>query len=396
MKITAIETYKFSVPSGIERRDPHTGGVISSAHKSWLFLKVETDAGITGWGEGTGEWIVEPVETMLHGWRPLLEGRDPLQVAELTDDLVDRVPWKDGAIIGTAAAAVNMAMYDIAGKAWGVPVCTILGGKWRDKVRVYGNGGLSFESPEAAVASAKDRQSKGYAGGKGNPLESRRWPMDRAAVDHSVACVAAVREALGPEWDILLDTHGSPTPELSLDFAHRVAPYRPLFLEEPVKLWSVDALMEVSRKSPVPIATGERLFTVDAFKPLVDRRACAYLQPDMSHCGGVTNLMRIASLAQTEQMLIAPHNVGGPTVNAATLHADAAMPNFLTQETTDVYFEIYDRYADHDWTIKDGYVNVSDRPGLGVEVKEADIAKLPYEPMVYRQYRHEDGSWKGT
>ncbi len=393
MKITAIETYKFSVPSGIERRDPHTGGVISSAHKSWLFLKVETDAGISGWGEGSVEWLVPPVEAMLHNFSRLLVGENPLRVAALCDDITDRLPWKGGPVLGTAVAAVNMALYDIAGKAWDVPVHTILGGKRRDCVRVY--GGMSMQSPEQAVESALFAREKGYAGCKGNPLETRRWPMDDAAVDHAAACVAAVREAVGPEFDILLDAHGSPTPELGLAFAHRIAPSRPLFLEEPSKWGSVDALLAVSRRSPVPIATGEKLFTLREFKELTDRRACAYLQPDIAHCFGITNMMAIAKLAEGAQMQMAPHNASGPLHLAASVHADAAMPNFLIQETPTACFDQFPRYVDHDWVIKDGYINVSDRPGLGLEVKERDIAKLPYEPMAYRQYRHEDGSWKG-
>jgi galactonate dehydratase len=395
MKITGIHTYKFSVPAGEERRDPYTGGPIASTEKSWLFLKIETDGGIAGWGEGTGEWLVEPVEAALHQWEPLLVGQDPLRVAALTDDLSDRSPWKGGPILGTAAAAVNMALYDIAGKAWGVPVHVILGGKRRDRVRVYGNGGLDFESPDKAVASAKQRRQMGYLAGKGNPLETRRWPMDPQAIEQSVACVAAVRQAMGPEFQIMLDTHGSPTPELSLEFARRVAPHHPLFLEEPVKVGCVEALLAVSRASPVPIATGEKIFTLAGFKELIDRRACAFLQPDIAHCFGITQMMAIAKLAEMAQMLMSPHNVGGPLYHGATLNAVAAMPNFLIQEITDVWFEQYHRYADHDWVIRDGYMNVSDRPGLGVEIKEQDIAKLPYQPMTYRQYRHEDGSWKG-
>ena len=395
MKITKLATYKFSVPTGGETRDPHTGELICSTSKTWLLLKIETDVGISGWGEGSGEWLAPSVEATLHEWSGLLVGRDPQPVVALTEDITNRLPWKGGPVFGTAIAAINMALYDIAGKAWGVPVHTILGGKQRDRVRVYGNGGLSFDSPEAAVESARSRRERGYLAGKGNPLETRRWPMDHAAVEHSAACIRAVREAMGPDFDILLDTHGSPTPELSLALAHAAAPYRPLFLEEPVRYGSVDALMEVSRKSPIPIATGEKIFTVREFKELTDRRACAYLQPDIAHCFGITSMMRIAQLAEMSHMLMAPHNVGGPLYHAATLHADAAMSNFLIQEVTDVWFQRYHEYADHDWVLRDGYMNVSDRPGLGVEIKEQDIAKLPYEPMAYRQYRHEDGSWKG-
>jgi galactonate dehydratase len=324
----------------------------------------------------------------------LLVGQDPTQVVALSEDITNRLPWNGGPVFGTAVAAINMALYDIAGKAWGVPVHTILGGKRRDRVRVYSNGG-TFASPDEAVKCAQAVVDAGYAGVKANPLETRTWPRDEEAVALSVACVAAIREAMGPHFDILLDTHGSPSVELALAFAHRVAPYRPLFLEEPVKVGSTDALIEVSRKSPVPIATGEKLFSSSDFQPLIDQRACAYLQPDVTHCFGITTLLGIAQHAERNQMLMAPHNVGGPIAHAATLHADAAMNNFLIQETTAVFFDQYDGFAEHDWKIEGGYINISDAPGLGVLVKEADLAKMPYEPLPYRQYRHADGSWKG-
>ena len=168
-----------------------------------------------------------------------------------------------------------------------------------------------------------------------------------------------------------------------------------MFLEEPVKFGSLEALVELSRKSPVPIATGEKLFTVHDFQPLIDARACAFLQPDIAHCFGLSTYMEIARRARDAQMLLAPHLGGGAVVFGALLNAAAAVENFLIQEANDTWYNSFSGYVDHDWTIKEGYINVTDRPGLGVDVKEADIEKLPYEPMAYRQYRHQDGSWKG-
>lgn len=395
MKITACKTYKFSVPLTSQSIDPHTGHRMSSTTKTWLFLKLETDAGIDGWGEGSGEWLVPPVDATLQAWFPLLIDQDPLQPEALSEDITNRLPWKGGPVFGTAIAAINMALYDITGKAWKVPVHTILGGKRRDRIRVYDNGGVSFESPEQAEQAAIRAQSQGYNAVKGNPLETRMSPMDPVAIDHSVSCVAAVRKALGPQADIMLDSHGSPTPELSIEFARQVAPYRPLFIEEPVKVGSVEALQEVSRKSPVPIATGEKLFTVREFKELIDCRACAVLQPDLNHCFGISTLVEIAKMANHQQLLMAPHNASGPINTAATFHADAVMNNLLIQETSAQYFSLFDDYVDHDMVVRDGFVQLSDRPGLGIEVKEADVAQAPYEEMAYRQYRHADGSWKG-
>ena len=395
MKITAVKTYPVSVPTGQKPiLDPKSGEKLYSTHKSWLFVKIETDAGIDGWGEGSGEWLTPYVEPSIKEMARLLIDRDPQDVVALCDDLANRVPWKNGPIYGTAIAGINMALYDIVGKAWGVPVYTILGGKRRDKVRVY-SGGAFFDDPSTAGQIAKDVMALGFAGIKSNPLEGRTWPMDYPVIEHCVACVAAVREAVPDDFDILLDAHGSPTPEFSIEFARQVQPYHPLFLEEPCKVGSVEALMEVSRKSPVPIATGEKIFTPRDFLPLIQRRACAFLQPDLTHCYGITAAYEISRLAEESQMLMAPHQVSGPVCYGATLAVDTAINNFLIQESYHSIFEQFDKYAEHDWVIKDGYVNVSDRPGLGVEIKEADIAKSEYKPMDYRQYRHEDGSWKG-
>ena len=392
MRITGLRTYKFSVPTGQRTRDASTGEFLASTTKPWLFLKVETDAGIVGWGEGSGEWLVPSVEATLRDWTELLVDRDPLGVVSLCADIVDRVPWRGGPVFGTAIAAINLALYDIAGKAWAVPVHTILGGKRRDRVRVYTNGSL-FETPEIAVAEARRAAEHGYAGIKGNPLEDRSWPMDTNAVEHAARCVAAVRDAVGNSFDILLDAHASPTPELAIALAEAVAGSRPLLLEDPVRTGSVEAVLGVSRRSPVPVAVGNMIFTLHDFKALIDRRACAFLQPDVGHCFGISHLMEIASAAAAEQMLMAPHHGGGPIYYAASLQVDAAIPNFLIQET--VGLERYEQFVEHDWVVRDGHVALTAAPGLGLEVKERDIAKMPYERIAYRQYRHGDGSWKG-
>ena len=392
MKITRIRTYKFThVGKGQSLTDADGNNLAATPAKDWLFLKIETDTELVGWGEGSGEWLTSPVEATLHDWEPLLVGQNPLHITAITDDIMNRTPWKGGAVLGTAIAAVDIALHDLAGKAWDVPIHTILGGARRERIRVYSGG--DFSSPEAAAASALEVQAAGYAGVKGNPLEERVWPMDERAVAHSTAVVAAMREAAGPDFDIMLDTHGSPHPELAIEYARRVAPYRPLFLEEPCKVGSLEALLDISRNSPVPIATGEKLFDLPGFEPLIQARAVAFLQPDIGHSFGIAHYMNIARRAEQQQILMAPHLGVGGLLYLASLHADAATNNFLIQESHQI--QLFDNYMEHDLEIKDGYVNTPSGPGLGVEVKEADIAKLPHVPMEYRQYRHEDGSWKG-
>lgn len=396
LKVTAVKTYMFNVATGPLRLDPKTKLPISSTFKTWLFLKLETNAGISGWGEGSGEWISPIVRAALHEWEELLIGRDPLNVTAICDDITNRIPWKGGPILGSAVAAVNMALYDIAGKALEVPVHRLLGGRQRDRILIYDNGGLKFDSVEQAVKQARASVDAGARGLKGNPLEGRTWAMDRRELNHCVEIVKAVREEVGPNVELLLDTHGSPAPELSIAFAKGVAPYRPLFLEEPCKVGSVDVLKEISEKSPVPIATGEKLFSYRDFKEVIDARACAFLQPDISHAFGIDNLLHISRLADEAQMLMAPHNASGPVHFAALVQADAVLRNFLIQEVSGSWFRRFNDYIDHDFKLEDGFVNLPDRPGLGIEVKEQDVAKLPYDKrMSYRQYRNADGSWKG-
>ena len=159
---------------------------------------------------------------------------------------------------------------------------------------------------------------------------------------------------------------------------------------------SVETLRDISTKSPVPIATGEKLFSYRDFKEVIDARACAFLQPDLSHCFGINNFLHVARLAEEAQMLMAPHNAGGPVHFAALLNTDAVINNFLIQEVSGQWLARFDEFVEHDFQLDNGFINLVDRPGLGMDVKETDVAKLPYDRrMKYRQYRHADGSWKG-
>ena len=392
MKITGIRTYKFTACDPQALADPQTGQLPQrTGHKDWLFLKIETDTELAGWGEGSGEWLTCPVEALLHDWECLLVGKNPLHIDAICQDITDRLPWKAGPVFGTAIAAIDIALHDLTGKAWGVPVHTLLGGARRRQIRVYCGGDVS--TPERAGAAALAARQAGYAGMKGVQLEQRRSPLDERALAHCTAVVAAIRESAGDEFDIMMDTHASPQPEMSIEFARRVAPYRPLFLEEPCKVGSVDALLEISRKSPVPIAAGEKLFDWRDFDPVIRSRAVAYLQPDIGHSFGLCRYMQVARYAAHQQMLMAPHLGVGGLLYVASLHADAATSNFLIQESPVV--SAFDRYMEHDLKIEGGYIRPPHGPGLGVEVKELDIAKFPHVPMEYRHYRHDDGSWKG-
>jgi galactonate dehydratase len=397
MKITRTRTFLFNVDTRQPpARDPASGQLLSSEFKTWLFLKIETDAGLHGWGEGSGEWLSPIVETTLRDWEPLLLGRDPTDVEAICEDIQNRLPWKGGPVFGSAIAAIDMALHDLTGKAWGVPVYKLLGGRRRERIKVYDNGGLYFGSVDEARRVARAAVEGGFQGLKGNPLEERSWPMDGQALRHSSEIVHAVRAEVGPSVELMLDCHGSPSPELAIAFAQLVADARPLFIEEPCQVGSVEALAQISQRSPVPIATGEKLFSFDDFAGLIERRACAYLQPDVAHAFGIASFRRIAHAAARQQMLMAPHNAGGPIYFSALMHADAAIENLLIQEMSRAWFDRFDEWVDHDWVLRDGFVELNDRPGLGVDVREDALDGLRYDrPMAFRQYRHADGSWKG-
>ncbi|MFN8525367.1 MAG: mandelate racemase/muconate lactonizing enzyme family protein [Chloroflexota bacterium] len=397
MKITGIRTYLFNIDTRQPNaRDGATGELLSSEFKTWLWLKIETDTELCGWGEGSGEWLSPLVAATLREWEPLLTGRDPTDIGAICEDIQNRLPWKGGPVFGSAIAAIDIALHDLTGKAWGVPVYKLLGGRRRDRIKVYDNGGLFFGSVDEARRIAVNAVARGFLGLKGNPLEERTWPMDGAALAHSSAVVHAVREEVGPSVEIMLDCHGSPVPELAMAFADSVADARPLFIEEPCKVGSVDALAEISRRSPVPIATGEKLFTFAEFKALIDRRACAFLQPDVGHAYGIAEYVRVAHAAAQQQMLMAPHNASGPVYFSALMHADAAVENLLIQEVSRSWYERFDEWVSHDWVLRDGFIELNDRPGIGLDVHEDALQRLSYDrPMLFRQYRHADGSWKG-
>ena len=293
MKISRLQTYTFW-----------------RGTRNALLLKIETDAGIHGWGEGSMEWMEDVVAAAIHNYRELLIGCNPLDNLSLVDDLARRFPWKGGPILGSALSAIDIALWDIVGKARGAPVYELLGGARRRKMRAYAN--YTFLDVDEAVRQARHWTEQGLTAMKANPAEQRRWPWDLRAIDETVAVLAALREATGPHVDYLLDAHGSPTPLLAVTLAEAIAPYRPMFLEEPTQWGDVGALAEVAQKSPVPIATGEKLMALTEFRELCDARAAAILQPDVCHAYGITGLRRIAELAELYQLWIAPHNANGP------------------------------------------------------------------------------------
>jgi galactonate dehydratase len=315
-----------------------------------------------------------------------LLGRDPFRVEAIWHEMYDHTFWAKGGgpIIYAGISAVEQALWDIKGKAMGVPVYEMLGGKIRDEARVYANG-WSFRgvTPDDFARAAERVVGDGYTALKFYPLAApdpdsphgmlrhiSLRTLDRAAEDLAVARVRAVRDAVGPEVDVLLDMSAELTTDAIIRLGNRLEAFDIFFLEEPVDPSDVGALKKVSDHVNIPIATGERLYTRYGFRPVMERHAADILQPDIGNTGGILETKIIAAMAEAYNMRIQPHTCASPVSTAAALQLDACMPNFIIQELypyrTAEHFEIVDHAPE--WDVRNGYLPIPDRPGLGVEL----------------------------
>jgi galactonate dehydratase len=375
--------------------------VVNAQMRNWIFVKVETDQpGLWGWGEATLEWKTRAVVGCVEDFKPMLLGRDPTRIEFLWQMMYRHSFWRLGAIGMTAVSGIEQACWDILGKSLGVPVYKLLGGRVRDKVRMYthlGGGEMKavYETDDAGplVERARAVLAKGYTAVKVVLVPLSQPLMGLPAVKHFASMIGRLREAVGDDVDVMIDFHGRTTTGQAIEYIRAVEEFHPLFCEEPVPPEQPDALLEVRRSVRVPIATGERLVTRWDFRRVCELQACHVLQPDLSHCGGLLEARRIASLGETYLMGVAPHNPNGPIANAVALHFDLATPNFLIQE---------DMLADVPWRFdvvktsmhsKDGHWLPPEDPGLGVEVDEDEARKHPFQHEILEQMVfHEDGS----
>jgi galactonate dehydratase len=375
--------------------------VVNARMRNWIFVKVETDQpGLHGWGEATLEWKTRAVVGCVEDFKPMLLGRDPTRIEFLWQMMYRHSFWRLGAIGMTAVSGIEQACWDILGKSLGVPVYKLLGGRVRDKVRMYthlGGGEMKavYETDEMGplVERARAVLAKGYTAVKVVLVPLSQPLMGLPAVKHFASMIGRLREAVGDDVDVMIDFHGRTTTGQAIEYIRAVEEFHPLFCEEPVPPEQPDALLEVRRSVRVPIATGERLVTRWDFRRVCELQACHVLQPDLSHCGGLLEARRIASLGETYLMGVAPHNPNGPIANAVALHFDLATPNFLIQE---------DMLADVPWRFdvvkthlrsEAGYWLPPEDPGLGVEVDEDEARKHPFQQEILEQVVfHEDGS----
>lgn len=353
-----------------------------------LFLKIHTDEGLIGLGEPILEGRALTCATAVAELEPYLIGQDPCRVVHHWQAMYRHAFYRGGPILVSALSGVEQALWDLAGKAAGLPVYRLLGGPTRDRIRVYGGAGGG--TPEEAAKSAKACAERGYNAiktGYGGPA---RIVESLAFVERAESIFAAMREAVGPTVDIAIDFHGAISPQTAALLIKALEPYQPLFVEEPVQCQNVDVLADVARKTHIPIATGERIFTKWGFREILEKRAASILQPDLSHAGGIFECRLIAGMAESYYAGIAPHCPLGCIALAACLQLDASIPNFLAQEQG----SLGDGYLKNPFVVKNGYIDLPQGPGLGIELdEEAMEDKITQDDWKNPQaYLPDDGS----
>jgi galactonate dehydratase len=358
-------------------------------------VKVTTDNDLVGWGETTLEGKPQSVHGAVDELAEYLIGKDPLRIEHHWQHIYRSAFFRGGNVLMTALSGIDQALWDITGKYYGVPVYKLLGGAQRDRTRVYAHWGIRDLSDEGK-AKAKERldwlAQSGYTAYKAGPAGKWRSHEPPAVIDQFVECAYTMREWVGPNVELAFDFHGKMTPALAIEICHEIKGMRPMFVEEPVPQENVDALKLVSDHVPFPIATGERLLTRWGFREIFEKNAVAYLQPDVSHCGGITELKKIANMGEVYYMHILPHCAIGPVAFTASMHVDIAVPNFLAQEQIDQGLG-RELFAEP-WQVINGHIELPTKPGLGFEINEDALKETAtYREELGGEHFHEiDGS----
>jgi galactonate dehydratase len=369
MKITRIDTFKHWIE-----------------WCNWLIVRVSTDEGLVGWGEGSLHGAVQAVETAIHELGAVLIGQDPGGVAAHWQRMYHAWRWRGGAVQMTALGALDLALWDLEGKRLDVPVARLLGGPFRDRVKVYASHWLSgAESPEQAYDGARDAVARGYTAFKWSPFSREALRRDETGtIARATRLMAAAREGAGDETDIYVECAELLSPRTALLAARAFAPYRPGFFEEPIPFENARALVQLAREMPVPIATGERLLSRWEVRELLESGAVAVIQPDVMHAGGLTEVKRIADLADAAYVSVAPHNPGGPICCLAAMHLAASIPNLSVLEQMENERPIRDSICTHPVICADGFFELPTRPGLGSDVILETLQQRPFSPQPPR------------
>jgi galactonate dehydratase len=388
MKITAVETL-----------------VCHARMRNWIFVKVLTDQpGLWGWGEATLEWHTRAVVGAVADLAELIVGEDPTRIEHLWQMMYRQHFWHGNGIVrGTATSGIDIALWDILGKVHGVPCHKLWGGPVRDYVRLYchlGGGRMEdFYDTNPADAGrfadlARAAVEEGFTAFKTMAVPETAPIEGLRPIKYAEACVRAMRDAVGDSIDIMVDCHARPSPRMGLKFARALEPYGLYWFEEPCWPENIDGLAEIQRSVATPIATGERLVGVQAFNELLSRRGASIIQPDITHCGGLSEARRIAALAEAHRVAMAPHNPQGPVSTAASLELGFATPSYIICESVHADVPWRGEVVSESFTVetKGRLVRPGNRPGLGIEINEAEVKKHPFQQELLQRSFYADGS----
>jgi galactonate dehydratase len=364
----------------------------------WLFLKIETDEGIVGWGEPVIEGKAATVKACVEELMEYLIGKDPLRIEDHWNMLYRSGFYRGGPILMSAIAGIDQALWDIKGKYFNAPVYQLLGGACRDSIKVY--SWIGGDRPSDVGEAAKKIVDVGFTAVKMNGTEELQYIDSYEKIDQVLERIAAVREAAGQYVGIGIDFHGRVHKPMAKILAKELEQFRPMFIEEPVLAENNEALKEIAQHTSIPIATGERMFSRWDFKKVLADGYVDIIQPDVSHAGGITECKKIATMAEAYDVALAPHCPLGPIALAACLQVDATAHNaFIQEQSLGIHYnqgsDLLDYIVDKSvFEYKDGYVSIPQGPGLGIEINEEFVRKQAEIGHNWKNpiWRHKDGS----
>lgn len=371
MKVTAIKTF-----------------ICNAFRTNFVFVKVETDSGLHGWGEATLEYKELTVQAAIHDLESYLIGKDPHNIEAFRHDSYRDAYWRGGPVLMSALAGVEMALWDIKGKALGVPCYQLLGGKVRDSVPIYVNGWFSpAKTPDEFAEKAKEVAAKKFLGCKWDPFDKAWQQISKHDLNSAMECIAKVAEVVGEDVQLLIEGHGRFDIPTAVKIGRRLEEFDIFWFEEPIPPDDKEGMKQVKDRVRVSIAAGERLYNRYEYRQFFELGCSDYIQPDISHAGGLFEMRMLGAEAEARHIGFCPHNPSGPVANAATLQLAACVPNFVMLEMmmTDVPYRA--EICDEDLTIKGGRMVIPDRPGIGIDLNEKELLKHPYIRTELRHYR---------
>ena len=366
--------------------------IVNAEMRNWVFVKILTDEGIYGWGESTVEWKTRAVVGAIEDLKPLIIGKDPRNIKQNFQIMTKHGFWKLGVIGMSAISGIEHAMWDILGKSLNTPVWQLLGGKVRDKVKIYTHLGMgdmrAVYKDTMNVSGLIDHAQKlvdlGYKAFKVVFIPYTHYTVTNKNLKYVNHLMSSLRDKVGDEIEIMVDFHGRcGSGQSAIQYVKELEPYNPMFIEEPIQPGDTSTLLQIKEAICCPLATGERLIGLQEFESLFHLRAIDIAQPDLNHCGGLFEAKNIASAASVANIAIAPHNPNGPIAGAAALHFAISTPNHIIQEVMDKSVPWYEDVISTTPIKRNGsYWEIPNSPGFGIEVNEKEAAKYPFKQEI--------------